>query len=210
MASRVLIASDIRLFREGLELLLRNIEGIAVVGFAADVTGVSQMVCALAPEIVLIDMSMGDAFSVAKQVVRIAKDVKLIALAVPEVESDVLTCAEIGMSGYVARDGASSDVVDAIEAAARGEVRCSPKIAGLLFRRLAALSTERRDGGAFGILTAREAQIARLLQQGLPNKVISRTLGIELATVKNHVHSILGKLGVHRRVEAVTLLQKRS
>jgi DNA-binding NarL/FixJ family response regulator len=124
------------------------------------------------------------------------------------VETDVLTCAEIGISGYVTRDGSLCDVVSAITAAVRGEVRCSPKIAGLLFRRVAALSTERRGHSAGG-LTARETQIVRLLQEGLSNKMISRSLGIECATVKNHVHSILGKLGVHRRADAVSLLQKR-
>jgi DNA-binding NarL/FixJ family response regulator len=56
---------------------------------------------------------------------------------------------------------------------------------------------------ASGSLTAREAQILKLLQQGLSNKMISRALGIELPTVKNHVHNILTKLGIHRRAEAI-------
>jgi len=207
--STVLIASDVRLHREGLELLLRGVDSITVVGTVADAMEATQLVRALSPDVVLLDMSMTDAFPVAKQVARYGKGTKIVALAMPEVESDVLACAEIGISGYVTRDGTLSDVTLAIDAAVRGELRCSPKIAGLLFRRVAALSTERRNGCTFGSLTTREAEIVRLLQQGLSNKMISRSLGIELATVKNHVHSILAKFGVHRRAEAVSLLQKR-
>jgi two-component system nitrate/nitrite response regulator NarL len=209
MVSRLLIASDVRVYREGLELLLRDVDGIVLVGTAANAEDGAQRVRELLPDVVLLDMSMHEAFSVAKQVVRTAKNTKIVALAMPEAESDVLTCAEIGIAGYVTRDGSLNDVVAAIGAAARGEVSCSPRIAGLLFRRVAALSTPRRVAGTYGVLTAREAQIVRLLQEGLSNKMISRSLGIELATVKNHVHSILAKLGVHRRAEAVSLLQRR-
>jgi two-component system, NarL family, nitrate/nitrite response regulator NarL len=209
MMNRVLIASDVRLYRDGLELLLRDIETIVLVGSAATAADAAQAVRTVTPDIVLLDMSMSEAFSVAKHVARSSKEAKIVALAMPEVESDVLTCAEIGIAGYVSREGSLTDVVAAITAASHGEVRCSPKIAGLLFRRVAALSTERRGAGLHGNLTAREAQIVRLLQQGLSNKMISRSLGIELATVKNHVHSILAKLGVHRRAEAVSLLQRR-
>jgi DNA-binding NarL/FixJ family response regulator len=102
------------------------------------------------------------------------------------------------------------DVVAAIRAAARGEVHCSPKVAGSLFRRIAALSPDRTHRSGNGALTAREAQILKLIQAAMSNKMISRTLGIELPTVKNHVHSILVKLGIHRRAEAISLLYKSS
>ena len=209
MVNRVLIASDVRVYREGLELLLRDADGIVLVGMAENAQDAVQNVCGLQPDVVLLDMSMQDAFSVARRVVRTVKDAKIVALAVPEAESDVLTCAEIGIAGYVKRDGSLHDVLAAIDAAARGEVSCSPRIAGILFRRVAALSTNGRVAGAHGLFTARETQIVRLLQEGQSNKMISRNLGIELATVKNHVHSILAKLGVHRRAEAVSLLQRR-
>jgi DNA-binding NarL/FixJ family response regulator len=126
----------------------------------------------------------------------------------PDDETQVLTCAQIGIAGYVTRDGSVEDVVAAIKAAARGEVHCSPKIAGSLFRRIAALSAERSGRTVSGALTAREAQILKLVQEGMSNKMISRNLGIELPTVKNHVHSILVKLGVHRRAEAISLMYR--
>ena len=109
-----------------------------------------------------------------------------------------------GIAGYVTRDASLADMLLAVEATARGEVHCSPKIAGSLFRRIAALP--RNGPPPPTSLTARESQILRLLQQGMSNKMISRSLGIELPTVKNHVHSILAKLGIHRRTEAISLL----
>jgi DNA-binding NarL/FixJ family response regulator len=70
----------------------------------------------------------------------------------------------------------------------------------------AAASHELHGRGGIDELTSREMEILRLMQQGVSNKTISRELGIELSTVKNHVHSILAKLGVHRRAEAISLL----
>jgi DNA-binding NarL/FixJ family response regulator len=131
-----------------------------------------------------------------------------VALAIHEEDAEVIACAEVGVAGYVPRDGSVQDAVDVILAVARGEARCSPRIVGSLLRRIAALAAERQGNGhaAPPGLTAREAEILTLLQQGLPNKTISRRLGIELATVKNHVHSIFGKLGLRRRAEAAVLV----
>jgi DNA-binding NarL/FixJ family response regulator len=103
------------------------------------------------------------------------------------------------------------DVLEAIQAAARGEVRCSPRVAGFLFRHIASLAKEQSPSPTpTSALTARESQILELLRQGMTNKMISRRLGIELPTVKNHVHSVLAKLGVHRRAEAMLLFRNET
>jgi two-component system nitrate/nitrite response regulator NarL len=208
-AVRVLVTSDARLYREGLEGILQAAAGVEVLPSAASATEAIQGVRNLEPSVVLLDMAMDESFSLARQISRISRTTRVVALGMPEVESDVLTCAEVGIASYVTRAGSASDMLEAIHAAARGEVCCSPKIAGFLFRRIAALSNG-RNGNTMTGLTAREAQILRLLQQGLSNKMISRNLGIELPTVKNHVHSILGKLGVHSRAEVVSLLYRRN
>jgi two-component system nitrate/nitrite response regulator NarL len=206
---RVLVTSDARLYREGLESILQAAAGVEVLPSAASATEAIQGVRNLEPSVVLLDMAMDESFSLARQISRISRVTRVVALGMPEVESDVLTCAEVGIASYVTRAGSATDMLEAIHAAARGEVCCSPKIAGFLFRRIAALSSG-RNGNTMTGLTAREAQILRLLQQGLSNKMISRNLGIELPTVKNHVHSILGKLGVHSRAEVVSLLYRRN
>jgi two-component system nitrate/nitrite response regulator NarL len=205
---RVLVASHIRLYCEGLERVLRESPDLACVGIACSATEALEQTHKLEADVALLDMAMTGTFGVAREIARAVSRCKIVALGMPEDENQVLSCAEIGISGYVTRDGSVEDVVAAVRAAARGEVHCSPKIAGSLFRRIAALSTERPARPAAGALTAREAQILKLVQEGMSNKMISRTLGIELPTVKNHVHSILAKLGVHRRAEAISLLYR--
>jgi two-component system nitrate/nitrite response regulator NarL len=204
---RVLVASDIRLYREGLEQMLRSASGIDVIGSISSAEEALEQVRELAPSVVLLDMAMSEAFSIARQIARESKLTKVVALGMPELEMEVLSCAAVGIAGYVTRTGSVSDALEAVQAAARGEVRCSPRIAGFLFRHIATLSSERAGVTCVAGLTVREAQILRLLRQGMSNKMISRTLGIELPTVKNHVHSILGKLGVHRRAEAILLFR---
>jgi two-component system nitrate/nitrite response regulator NarL len=205
---RVLVATHIRLYCEGLERVLRESPEFALVGTACSAAEAIVQAHRLSADVALLDMAMSDAFTVAREVARGGGRAKIVALGMPDDETQVLSCAQIGIAGYVTRDGSVEDVVAAIKAAARGEVHCSPKIAGSLFRRIAALSSERSARTLPGALTAREAQILKLVQEGMSNKMISRTLGIELPTVKNHVHSILVKLGVHRRAEAISLMNR--
>jgi len=201
MDVRVLIASEVRLYRIGLERLLREIPDITIVGTASSAEEASELAGALVHEVMLLDMAMPDAYGIARRVGRLSPVSKVVALGTPENEAEVLACAEAGIAGYVTRDGSVEDVVAAIRTIARGEVYCSAKVASSLVRRVAERASSMP--AASGSLTAREAQILKLLQQGLSNKMISRTLGIELPTVKNHVHNILTKLGIHRRAEAI-------
>jgi DNA-binding NarL/FixJ family response regulator len=201
MDVRVLIASEVRLYRIGLERLLREIPDITIVGTASSAEEASELAGALIHEVMLLDMAMPDAYGIARRVGCLSPVSKVVALGTPENEAEVLACAEAGIAGYVTRDGSVEDVVAAIRTIARGEVYCSAKVASSLVRRVAERASSMP--AASGSLTAREAQILKLLQQGLSNKMISRTLGIELPTVKNHVHNILTKLGIHRRAEAI-------
>jgi two-component system, NarL family, nitrate/nitrite response regulator NarL len=208
-AIRVVLASDFRPYCEGLERVFHDTADIELVASAVCAADALADIRVKHPDVLLLDMAMSNALSVAREAARLCKSTRIVALGVPEAETDVIACAEMGIVGYVSRSGSIQDAIAAIKAVARGEVHCSPKVAGFLFRRIAALSGERVSPDPVAGLTAREAQILRLLQQGLSNKMISRQLGIELPTVKNHIHRLLGKLGVHRRAEAVSLIQRK-
>ena len=210
MPVRVLVASDAPVYREGLERLLREFEQFVFVGAASCAAEAADRVRHIGPDIVLLDMSMEEAFSTAKKVAKTSKASRVVALGMPDSEAEVIRCAEIGIAGYVTRGGSLSDIVAAIDAVSRGEVHCSPRIAGSLYRRVGALASRRRAlASPLAGLTARELQVWRLMRLGLANKTISRRLGIELSTVKNHVHSVLAKLGVHTRAEAISLVEDR-
>ncbi|HXS79251.1 MAG TPA: response regulator transcription factor [Gammaproteobacteria bacterium] len=209
MSTQVILVSDQPVYRDELARTLGDARELAVAGTAADADRALELVCLLEPEIVLLDMGMPQAFDVARQIAQSTRRTRVVALAIREEDSEVIACAEVGIVGYVPRNGSVHDAVDAISAAARGEAHCSPRIVGSLLRRIAALTAALQSSGhadAPAGLTAREAEILALLQQGLPNKVISRRLGIELATVKNHVHAIFGKLGLRRRAQAAVLV----
>jgi DNA-binding NarL/FixJ family response regulator len=127
----------------------------------------------------------------------------VVVLGVPELDADVLACAEAGAAGYLLRGDSLPSLLELIRAVARGETICSPHAAALLLRRVATFAAERRSRNGLGLLTAREAEILELLEEGLANSEIAQCLSIQVRTVKNHVHAILGKLEVSRRGQAV-------
>jgi len=158
------------------------------------------------PDVVLLDIAMPDSFAAAEVIGRIAPRASLVALGVPHETDDVVRCAEAGIAAYVPRDASLEELLEAVDHARRGELRCSPKVAAGLLRRVAARAAQQEVPSL--TLTAREREIVRLIDDGLSNKDIARRLGIEVATVKNHVHNALKKLRVRRRAEAAVRLRK--
>jgi two-component system, NarL family, nitrate/nitrite response regulator NarL len=189
MDIRVMVASEVRLYRDALQSVLRGVTGIALVGVASSAEEVIKQACMLAPSVAVVDMAMIESFSVAKPIVRAPQVGGVMVLGIPEVPAEVIACLPSGILGFVSRDGTVAVLLDAIREA--GRANAPQKII---------------NGACMDGLTTREMEILRLMQEGVSNKTISRHLGIELSTVKNHVHSILAKLGVHRRGEAISLL----
>jgi DNA-binding NarL/FixJ family response regulator len=199
---RIAVVAEVRLYREGLADMLRGEPGIDVVATASGADDAVRALRDLEPAVVLIDMAIPDNVWLIRALVAAAPGTRVVALAVPEIEREVLACAEAGVAGYVTRDGSIEDVVAAVESAARGELLCSPRMAATLFQRVATLALEQSPADIESRLTTRELEILNLIDQGLSNKEIARRLTIELSTVKNHVHHILDKLNVSRRSEA--------
>jgi len=199
---RLGIVADIRLYREGLAECLGQRDGFEVVCTASTPVQAWVEVSELHPDIVLVDMAIGGSRAALLHIMELAPGTPIVALGVAELEGDVLACAEAGVAGYVPRDGSIEDLVAAIQCAARGELLCTPRMAGSLLRRVAALAAEQGHRPPALTLTGREREVVLLIDQGLSNKDIARQLGIEVATVKNHVHNLLEKLQVHRRSEA--------
>jgi two-component system, NarL family, nitrate/nitrite response regulator NarL len=200
--TRVLIVADCGVHREALAESLGGDDGCDVVGVAPGPEEAVAAVEEVGPEVVLVDMPTPAGANAVRALVAAAPEIKVVALAISEVEPDVIAFAEAGASGYVARDGSMDDLVAAVESVARGECLLSPDIAAKLFRRVATLAREPRLEPIQERLTARELDVLHLIDEGLSNKEIAKALSIELPTVKNHVHSILEKLNVRRRTAA--------
>lgn len=205
---RVAIITDIRLYREGLADVLGRHPEIDVVGTAADGDVALDCVGRLRPDVALLDMAMLGSTVTMRALAAVEPELKVVALGVPEVEPHILACAEAGVTAYVPREGSLDDLVATLKGVAVGEMRCSPRIAASLFRRVATLALERHAERATGRLTVRETEILKLVDEGLTNKEIARRLYIELPTVKNHMHNILEKLQLRSRREAAAWMRR--
>jgi DNA-binding NarL/FixJ family response regulator len=206
---RALIAGRSRVHREALALALSQGRRVRVLGTASHREEILARLAEAPPDIVLVDFGMPEAASIVAEIRRRTPNVKVVAITLGETETEVIQLAEAGVAGYVLPDGSLDDLIIAVESAVRGELYCPPRVAFTLLRRVGAIAlgsatAKQSDAAPSPVddLTGREREILQLVAQGMSNKQIARQLGIEVATAKNHVHNILRKLHVHRRIEA--------
>jgi two-component system nitrate/nitrite response regulator NarL len=204
----ILLIVGTRFYREGLAEALGREASIRVVGTATAAADALTRVKSLTPDVILLDTRVAGMLDLVRTLMAASPTSRVVALALPERDSEVLTCIEAGASGYVTEDASVADLVAIVLGVARGEMRCSPRITGTLLHRVAALASGHGHTPPLRSLTARELEVLKLLDEGLSNKQIARRLNIEVATVKNHVHHILEKLHVDRRTEATAYLRR--
>ncbi len=213
----LVIVSDIRLYREGLEEILEREDILHVKGTAGNVEQAIGEIRKNSPDVVLIDMTMINSNKVVEYIASVYRHMKIIALAVTEDEDVIFSCAKAGIAGYLTRESSIKQLIDTICGVFEGELYCPRRIAARLLKKLKILShhvetsdcevIESPANSKNVVLTKREKQIASLLSKGLSNKEIARKLTIEVSTVKNHIHNILTKMDVHNRIQAVRQLQ---
>jgi two-component system, NarL family, nitrate/nitrite response regulator NarL len=200
---RVLVGGTVRLYREGVAELLARFEDIEVVDSTG---GNAQTVAAaieLEPDVALLDPGAVGGASAIRDLTGALPATKVIVLASSDTEDEVIEYAEAGMAGLVDYQDSAEDLAEVIRSVARGELRCSPRTAAALLRRVTALAAVGTPAESDPPLTPREQDVLDLMAEGLSNKQMASQLHIELATVKHHVHHILEKLGASRRGEAV-------
>jgi len=203
----VLVISPIRLLRDGVVELLARRKAAPSLRAAATSDEALGVLEEDTSRVVLLDAGMPDAPATARRLERHAGVRAVIAIAVvPDDVASQVTLAECGVRGYVSHDGSMDELLAATDAALRGELHCPPRLAAALARRLANVRGRQTEG--VGALSHREREIVQLVDSGMSNKEIASQLHIEMATVKNHMHHILHKLGVQRRGEAAAALRR--
>ncbi len=203
--TRVLLADDHAIVREGVKMILTRESDIEVVGEASDGAQALEMVALLKPAVVVMDISMPGmgGIEATQHVTERYPGVHVLALTMHEDESYVFKLLRAGASGYVLKRAAAQDLVQAVRAAAKGEAFLYPSVArkvveDYLRRVETGEDRERYDG-----LTEREKEILTLIAQGLSNQQIAQKLYISIKTVQTHRAHILEKLGLHDRTELV-------
>jgi DNA-binding NarL/FixJ family response regulator len=214
---RVLLADDQRVVREGLGTLLGLLEGIELVGTAADGEEAVALAGDLDPDVVLMDLRMPrvDGIEAIRRLTARGDRPRTIALTTYADDASVLGALRAGARGYLTKDAGAEEIRAAVEAVARGEAALDPAVQRHVVAALSGPGTgagaggpaEGEDGAAEGELpdglTPREAEVLALIAAGLTNTEIAERLVVSGATVKSHVNHIFAKAGVRDRAQAV-------
>ena len=200
---RVLIAIEVRLYREGIAHVLRQCADIQVVDTVGSRRELFDRLAELSPDVLLLDTALPESVQMVRSLLRERPGLRIVALGLGDTEPEFLSYAEAGMAGYCTREGSADELLAAIRAAADGGFICSPRIAALMLRSLASARPGPAPASLDG-LTRRERQVMELMARDLSNKQIANALHIEVSTVKIHVHHILEKLHVSRRALATS------
>ena len=198
MPTRIVVAADLRLIREWLAHDLESAPDLTVVGTAADRTAALSLARRASPDVLLLDRSMPDGLRTVHEVIAERPRLRVLAYGVQETEPEVAVCSDAGVHGFIPRDAGRDALIDCLHRIVRGEFVASAAVSALLLRHYSQRTAPLAGHG----LTGREMQIMNQLELGRSNKEIAAALGIEVATVKNHVHHLLRKLQASRRSEA--------
>ncbi len=199
---RVVLADDQRVVREGLGTLLGLLDGIELVGTAADGEEAIALSAARDPDVVLMDLRMPrmDGIEAIRRLAERGERPRTIALTTYADDASVLGALRAGARGYLTKDASAEQIRAAVEAVARGEAAIDPAVQHHV---LAALAEPRAEPELPDGLTPREAEVLALIAEGLTNAEIAERLVVSAATVKSHVNHIFAKAGVRDRAQAV-------
>lgn len=201
---RILLGEDHSFVREGTRQILEHFPDLVVVGEAGDGQEALELMERLQPDVAILDIRMPrvTGIEVVRRMKGVSPNTKALMLTAYDDDEYILALMEAGASGYLLKTARSTELVDAVRSVQSGESVLDPavavKVARLWKRRLAPGPVE-----AAGRLSSREREVLELAAKGLRNKAIADRLVISVRTVEGHFNSILAKLGVSTRIEAV-------
>jgi two-component system, NarL family, nitrate/nitrite response regulator NarL len=202
---RVLVVDDYDLFRTGLVSLLAAEPGIEVVGQASSGRAGVQLAKELRPDVVLMDLRMPDISGqqATRDILAERPETRVVVLTILSEDDDVEAAVRAGASGFLAKDTPTDEVVAALRASVTGAAWLSPRAAEVVLGRVRRAENElAAENEPHEELSPRELEVLHMLARGMENAEIAAALNISPRTAKNHVSSILAKLGLPSRVQA--------
>ncbi len=202
---RLLIADDHLVYRQGIRVLLEDVEEVAVIGEAANGDQAIQQAEQLQPDVILMDLQMPgtNGIEATRRIVGASPHIGVLVLTMYDDDESVFRAMRAGARGYLLKDADQTDLLRAVQAVNRGEAIFSPSVARRLMGYFAALQSVGRGAQAFPDLTVREQEVLRLIAEGYNNTAIAARLGLSLKTVQNHISNIFSKLQVVDRAQAI-------
>jgi DNA-binding NarL/FixJ family response regulator len=209
--TRVVIADDHALMREGVRALLQKADDIEVVGEAEDGRQAIDRCVELLPDVLLLDIAMPNlgGLEAALEIRKLCPRTKIIVLTQYEDREYVARFLKIGVSGYVLKKAAGAELASAIRAVVRGGLVLAPEVARVALEEREAAAAGIQTVDAYETLTDREKQVLKLVAEGRSNKEIAELLGIGVKTAMSHREHVMGKLGVHGRTELIRFALRR-
>jgi DNA-binding NarL/FixJ family response regulator len=206
---RVLLCDDQALVRSGFRMILETREDLDVVGEAEDGVQALELTWRQLPDVVLMDVRMPrlDGVEATRRLVAAGSEARVLILTTFDLDEYVFEALRAGASGFLLKDVQPAQLVDAIRVVARGEALLAPTVTRRLLDRFARSLPGAPEPLApeLAELTDREREVLALLAEGLSNAELAERLFLSETTVKTHVSSILRKLGLRDRVQAVVL-----
>lgn len=195
---RIVVADDHPVVRDGVAATLSAADGLEVVGQAASGPEAVDLVTALEPDVVVMDLRMpgGNGVDAVRELRRRGSCTQVLVLTTYDTDADTVAAIEAGATGYLLKDAPSETLVASVRSTAAGEAVLSPAVASRLASHL---RTPQRSAA----LSAREREVLALVAKGTSNRLIARELFVSEATVKTHLVHIYTKLGVADRAAAV-------
>jgi DNA-binding NarL/FixJ family response regulator len=206
MLMRIIICDDQDIVRDGLTLLLKLETDIEIIGVAANGAEAIEMVAHNQPDLVLMDLKMPvmNGVDATREIKAKFPAVKVLVLTTYGTDDWVFDAVRAGASGYLLKDAPREEVLKAVRGTVAGNNYLDPAVAGKIMGEISG-SKKKPSSLITGKLTPREIEVLQLLAKGLSNEDISKKLFLSEGTVRNHVSSIVDKLGVSDRTQAAIL-----
>jgi len=197
--SKIVLAEDHTILREGLKSLLSSSQDFEVIGEAADGREAIRSVEKLKPDLILIDLSMPrmNGMEAIREIRRVSKEVKILVLTVHKSEEYVLATFKAGADGYVLKDATHQELLMAIKSVLKGRNYISPEISEKVLEGYLEGRKRLKSQTSWETLTPREREILKLIAEGYKNKEIAEELCISVKTVEKHRSNLMEKLNLH-------------